>query len=60
MNKDVLLDGIERTAHDLAKFTKHYEKFMMQPGGPNDLWKANKYLELQSIQRGLLKQLNEN
>lgn len=59
MNKDVLLDSIARTAKDLAKYTKYYEKYMSRPVGPNDLYKAEQYMQLESIQQGLLRNLKK-
>ena len=59
MKKDVLLDGIVRTAKNLAKYTKYYEKYMDRPVGPNDQYKAEQYMQLESIQQELLRNLKK-
>lgn len=59
MNRDVLLDKIQKNAREMAKYVKSYQKYLDRPVGPNDLYKAEQYMQLEVIQKGLLRKLNE-
>lgn len=64
MKKNVLLDKIELTAHELAKWAKHYDKYEEKRAygsvSPNLAYKAGQYTILKRIQHALLRRLREN